>query len=70
MSLYVLNAVCWLFGVRGPDRQDGEFPVGPKRSSSAANANWLMRVLAASAVAIASLSLLLWAAAWLALKWL
>jgi hypothetical protein len=66
MNLRVLDAVIWLFGVRGPEPHHGDFPVGPQKSP-AASANWL-RMLAASVVAIAFLSLVLWGAVWLALR--
>jgi len=70
MSLYVLNTVFSIFGVRGPDRQNGDFPVGPQKSPPTANASWLIRMLGAAVVAIAFLALALWAAVWLALKFL
>jgi hypothetical protein len=68
MNLYVLDAVVWIFGTRGHIPQHGDFPVGPNRPSLASNANRLMRFLAASVLAIALLSLVLWTAVWLALK--
>jgi hypothetical protein len=67
MSPHVLDAVIWLFGMRGPDRPGGDFPVGPRGSSPTASANWL-RMLAAWLVAIVFLSLVLWGAVRLALK--
>jgi hypothetical protein len=68
MSLYVLDAVFWTFGIRGHVPQNGDFPSGPKKSPLAANAKRLLRVLAASVVAMAFLSLILWATVWLSLK--
>ncbi len=68
MSLFMLDAVLWVFGIRGhipqndglPDRRDG--------SSFVANTAALMRVLAIAFVSVAFLSLVLWAAVWLAIK--
>ena len=68
MSLYVLDVVFWIFGIRGHIPQDGDFPARPDRSPLAPNASRLMRVLAAAVVAIAFLSLVLWAAVWLAIR--
>jgi hypothetical protein len=68
MSLYILDAVIWIFGIRGHIPQNGDFGAGSNKSSLADNANRLMRILAASVVAVAFLSLVLWAAVWLAIK--
>jgi hypothetical protein len=70
MSLYVLDVVFWIFGIRGRVPRNGDFPARPDRSPFVPNANRLMRVLAAAVVAMALLSLIVWAAVWLALKWL
>ena len=56
MSLYVLDAVCWMIGIRGH---------GPNEPSLGANPSKLMRVLAAIVLIIAVLSLVLGAAVWL-----
>lgn len=68
MSLYVLNAVIWILGIRGHIPQSGDF--GPVRgeSSLGANRGTLTRFLAAFVVTVALLSLALWAAVWLAIK--
>jgi hypothetical protein len=67
MSLYVLDVVFWIFGIRGPVPRDGDFPARPNKPPLAPNGSRLMRVLAAAVVAVAILSLVLWAA-WLAIK--
>lgn len=67
MSLYILEAVLWIFGIRGHVPQDGDFP-RPNKPPLAANANKLLQVLAAAVMAIALLSLMLWVAVWLSLK--
>ncbi len=67
MSLYVLDVVFWIFGVRGHIPHDGDFPARPNKSPLTPNTSRLMRILAA-VVAIAILSLVLWALVWLAIK--
>jgi hypothetical protein len=68
MSLFLLDAVLWLFGIRGHIPQLDGFPAGRSGSSFAARTATLMRVLAVAVVSIGFLSLALWAAVWLALK--
>lgn len=68
MSLFVLDAVLWIFGIRGHIPQNDGFPAGRSGSSLSANTSTLMRVLAAAVVSIVFLSLVLWAAVWLAIK--
>ena len=68
MSLYVLDAVCWMIGIRGHVPPNGDFPAGPDEPSLGTNTNRLMRILAAAVLAIALLSLVLWAAVWLSPK--
>jgi len=68
MSLYVLDAVLWIFGIRGHIPQHGGFRAGRSESSFASTAGPLTRVLAASVVAVVFLSLVLWAAVWIAIK--
>ena len=68
MSLFMLDAVLWVFGIRGHIPQNDGFPNGRGGSSFAANTATLMRVLAAAVVSVVFLSLLLWAAVWLAIK--
>jgi hypothetical protein len=67
MSLYVLDVMLWIFGIHGHVPRDGDFPARPNRSPLTTNAGTLMRVLAAI-VAVAILSLVLWAALRLAIK--
>jgi hypothetical protein len=68
MSLYVFDLVLWIFKIRGHIPQNGDFDTGPNESSLAASANRLMRVLAAAVISVAFLSLVLWAAVWLAIR--
>jgi hypothetical protein len=68
VSLFMLDAVLWVFGIRGHIPQNDGFPSGRGGSSFAANTATLMRVLAAAIVSVVLLSLLLWAAVWLAIK--
>ena len=72
MSLVILNvvldAVLWVFGIRGRVRQLDGFPDRQGGSTFAARTGTLMRVLAAAVVSIGFLSLALWAAVWLAVK--
>jgi hypothetical protein len=68
MSLFILDAILWIFGIRGHIPQLDGFPVGQSGSSFAATTGTLMRILAAAVVSIGLLSLALWAAVWLAVK--
>jgi hypothetical protein len=65
MSLYILDAVCWMIGIRGHVPPNGDFPSGPNEPSLGTNTNRLMRLLAAVVLIIAVLSLVLGAAVWL-----
>jgi hypothetical protein len=68
MSLSVLKIVPWFFGIRGHIPQNDDFRGDRGESSLAANFSPLARVLAALVVVVVSLSLVLWAAVWLAIK--
>jgi hypothetical protein len=68
MSLYVLDAVSWIFGIRGHIPQCDDFGVGRGVSSLADGGNALPRVLVALAVSVAFLSLALWAIVSLAIR--
>ena len=57
MSLFVLDAILWIFGIRAG-----------RSESFAANTGALMRVLAAVAMSVVFLSLVLWAAVWLSIR--
>jgi hypothetical protein len=70
MNLYVLNAVLWIFGIRGHIPHHRGFGSGRSESSFVANTSTLMRVLAAAAISVAALALVLWAAVWLAIRFL
>jgi hypothetical protein len=67
MALSVLGLVPWIFGIRGHIPKDGAFGGGPHRSSLAGTHS-LMRLLAAAVIAVAFLSLAIWAAVWLAIR--
>ena len=68
MSLFLLEAVLWVFGIRGHIPQDDGSPAGRNGPPFAAKTGALMRVLAAAVISIGFLSLALWAAVWLAVK--
>ena len=68
MSLYVLDAIFRLFGMRDHIPRNDDFGGGRGESWTASSTNPLMRVLAAVLAGAAILSLVLWAAVWLAIK--
>jgi hypothetical protein len=68
MSLFVLDAIFRVFGIRGHIPGHDDFQGGPDKPSLAANTGRLMRILAVVVVVVALLSLVLWAAVWLAIK--
>jgi hypothetical protein len=68
MSLSMLKVVLWIFEIRGHIPQNDDFRGDRNESSLAADFSPLARILAAFAVAVVSLSLVLWAAVWLAIK--
>ena len=68
MSLFVLDAVIWILGIRGHIPQNGDFGPTPGESSFGARSNPLLRALAAFVVTVAVLSLVLWVAVWLTIK--
>jgi hypothetical protein len=68
MSLFVLDAILRVFGIRGPIPGDDDFHGGPDRSSLAANGYSLTGILAVLVVIAALLSLIVWAAVWLAIR--
>jgi hypothetical protein len=68
MSLFVLDAIFRIFGVRGRIPGHDDFHGGPNRSPLTANPGRLMRVLAVFVIVAALLSLAGWAAVWLAVK--
>jgi hypothetical protein len=66
MGLFVLDALLWIFGIRGHVPHHDGFPAGRSGSPSATRPGiW---VLVAVAVSILALSLILWAAVWLAIR--
>ena len=71
MSLYVLDLVLWMVGIRGHIPQDGDdFGPGRNKPPFPASTNTLMRALAIVVVSVALLSLAIWAAVWLTIKFL
>jgi hypothetical protein len=68
MSLFVLDAIFRVFGIRGHIPGHDDFDGGPDRSSLTVGTGGLMRILAVYFVVVAILSLVLWAAVWLAMK--
>jgi hypothetical protein len=68
MSLFVLEAILGVFGIRGPIPHNDGFPGGRNGSSFAVNGVPLLRVLMAAAVSVGLLSLAVWAAVWLAIR--
>jgi hypothetical protein len=70
MSLLVLDLVLWIFGIRGHIPQNDGFRTGRVQASVADHGAVAIRVLAAAALCVGFLSLALWAAVWLAIKWL
>jgi hypothetical protein len=68
MSLYLLDAVLWVLGIRGHVPRDDDFRPGRNEALLAAGRNPLWRILTLFVVTIAFLALALWLAVWLALK--
>jgi hypothetical protein len=68
MSLYVLDAVFRVFGIRAHIPQNDDFGGGRSQSSVGSSTNTLFRVLATVVVVVVTLALALWAAVWLAIK--
>ena len=66
MGRLVLDALLWIIGIRGPAPRDDGFPSGRSGSPLAARSGIWM--LAAAVVLILALSLVLWAAVWLAIR--
>lgn len=68
MSLFVLGAIFRVFGIRGPVPGHDDFHGGPDRSPLEANGHSLRQILAVFVLVAALLSLVVWAAVWLAIK--
>ena len=68
MSLFVLDAIFRVFGIRGPVPGRDDFRGGPDRSPLAANGPSLTLILAVFVVIATLLSLAVWAAVWLAIR--
>ena len=66
MGLFVLDALLWIFGIRGHIPHHDGSPAGRNGSPFATRPGiW---VLAAVAISMLALSLILWAAVWLAIR--
>ena len=68
MTLFVLDAILWICGIRGHVPQEHGMPDDRGGSSFPANTAAMMRVLAAAVISVVLLSLILWAAVWLAIQ--
>jgi hypothetical protein len=68
MSLSMLKLVPWIIGIRGHIPQSDDFRGDRNESSLAADFSPLARILAVFAVAVVSLSLVLWVSVWLAIR--
>ena len=68
MSLYLLDGIFRLFGIRVRIPGDDDFPERPARSSLGGNSARMMRILAIACAVLAVLLLVLWAAVSLAIK--
>ena len=68
MSLYVLDAVFRIFGIRAHIPQNDDFGGGRSQSSVGSSPNALFRVLAAVAMVVVVLALALWTTVWLAIN--
>jgi hypothetical protein len=66
MSLFVLDTVLWIIGIRGHIPQNDGFRIGP--SDASFSVGTLVRGLAGFVLSVVVLSLLLWTAVWLAIK--
>jgi hypothetical protein len=68
MSLYILDAVFRVFGIRGHIPQNDDFGDGRSESSLGSSTNTLFWILAAFVAVVVVLALALWASVWLAIK--
>jgi hypothetical protein len=68
MSLYVLDALLSIIGIRGHVPHYDAFRPGDNESSP--GTGLLLRVLAAFVISIVVLSLVLWTAVWLTIRFL
>jgi len=68
MSLYVLDAVFRIFGIRAHIPQNDDFGGGRSQSSIGSSTNKLFRVLAAVVGVVVILALALWATVWFAIN--
>jgi hypothetical protein len=67
MSLFVLDTILWILGIRGHIPGHDDFQGGPNKSSFFGNPS-LMWILVVFAFVVALLSLVAWGAVWLAIK--
>jgi hypothetical protein len=68
MSVYALDVIFWIVGIRGHIPQPDDFGASRGGSSLADSGSPLLRMLFGLLVSTAVLALALWAAVWLALK--
>lgn len=67
MSLFVLDTIFWILGIRGHIPGHDDFHGGPNKSSFVSNPR-LMWILVVFVLVVALLSLAVWAAVWLAIR--
>jgi hypothetical protein len=67
MSLFVLDTILWILGIRGHIPGHDDFHGGPNKSSFFSNPS-LTWILVVFVLVVALLSLAVWAAVWLAIK--
>jgi hypothetical protein len=67
MSLFVLDTIFWILGIRGHIPGHDDFHGGPHKSSFVSNPR-LMWILVVFVLVVALLSLAVWAAVWLAIR--
>jgi hypothetical protein len=68
MSPYVLDALLWIFQIRGHIPHHDDFGASHSGSPLATRGNRLTLVLAVFVLTVALLSVALWAAVWLAIE--
>jgi len=68
MSLFVLEIILWIAGIRGHIPQSDGFPIGRSGPSFGTGTGTPMAALAVAAAVVAGLALVLWAVVWLAIK--
>jgi hypothetical protein len=68
MSLYLLDAMLWILGIRGHIPQHDDFHAASGGAPLATGGGAWIGILIAVVASLASLALMLWAAVWLAIR--